>query len=106
MNQPKPPQMYRDFVTRFPKLAQAWDSIHEGGTQAGPLDEKTRRLVKLAIAIGAKQRGAVTSSVRKGLAEGITLEEMEQTAALAASTLGLPATVASWGWIKETADKA
>lgn len=99
---PKPPQTYKDFTARFPKLAQAWEQLHQGGDEAGPLDEKAQRLIKLAIAVGAKQRGAVTSSVRKGLAMGITLEEMEQVAALAASTLGMPATVAAWGLIRDS----
>ena len=101
---PKPPQTYKDFIARFPELSKAWEHIHDGGDKAGPLDEKTQRLVKLAIAVGAKQSGAVTSSVRKGLAMGITLEEMEQVAALAASTLGLPATVAAWSLIKDAAE--
>ncbi len=52
-----PPRKYRDFVGRFPKLAEAWDAIHEAGA-TGPLDEKTKRLVKLDIAIGAFKEGA------------------------------------------------
>ena len=71
---PKPPQFYKDFVGRFPDLGKAWELIHAGGKNAGPLDEKSCRLVKLGIAIGAKQVGAVHSSVRKGRAAGITTE--------------------------------
>ena len=103
--EPKAPKMYDDFIARFPELGEAWEAIHRGGA-AGPLDERTSRLIKLAVAIGAKQTGAVSSSVRKGLAAGIPLEELEQTAALAASTIGLPATVAAWGWIRGAAEKA
>jgi alkylhydroperoxidase/carboxymuconolactone decarboxylase family protein YurZ len=93
-------------VGRFPELGKAWEFIHSGGKNAGPLDEKSCRLVKLGIAIGAKQVGAVHSSVRKGLATGITTEEMEQVAALAASTLGMPATVAAFNWVREEIEKA
>ena len=102
---PEPPQSYKDFVDRFPELGKAWELIHSGGESAGPLDEKTCRLVKLAVAIGAKQVGAVHSSVRKGLAVGIKREEMEQAVALAASTLGMPATVAAYNWVREEAAK-
>ncbi|MDE3245009.1 MAG: carboxymuconolactone decarboxylase family protein [Acidobacteriota bacterium] len=98
---PKPPSAYSDFVARFPKLGQAWDLLAEGGKQ-GPLDERTARLVKLAIAIGAGKEGAVHASVRKALAIGITLEEMEQVVALSAGTLGLPTAVAAHTWVKET----
>ena len=100
-NLPKPPSAYSDFVTRFPKLGQAWDLLGEGG-KVGPMDERTARLVKLAIAIGAQKEGAVHASVRKALAIGIPLEEMEQVVALSAGTLGLPSAVAAHTWVKET----
>lgn len=97
---PKPPSAYSDFVARFPKLGEAWDLMAEGG-KAGPLDERTSRLLKLAIAIGAQKEGAIHASVRKALAIGISLEEMEQVVALSASTLGLPTAVAAHTWIKD-----
>lgn len=97
---PKPPQTYRDFIARFPKLGAAWDTLAEAG-QEGPLDAKTQRLLKLAIAIGAQKEGPVHASARKALALGITREEMEQVVALAAGTLGMPAAVAAWSWIRE-----
>ena len=98
---PKPPQTYRDFIARFPKLGEAWDTLSEAG-QEGPLDAKTQRLLKLAVAMGAQKEGPVHASVRKALAAGITREEMEQVVALAAGTLGMPSTVAVWSWIRET----
>ena len=105
MREPKPPQSYQDFIHRYPELGEAWDAIHRAGENAGPLDAKTQRLLKLAIGIGAKQRGAVGAAVRKGLAEGITVEEMEQVVALAAGAIGLPATVMAYGWVHDTAEK-
>jgi len=101
----KPPRAYQDFVKRFPKVGLAWDNLHDA-ERDGPLDEKTRRLVKLAVAVGAKQQGAVSSGVRKGLREGLTPAEMEQVAVCAASTIGLPAAVAAYGWILDAIAKA
>ena len=98
---PKPPQTYRDFITRFPRLGEAWDTLAEAG-QEGPLDAKTQRLLKLAVAIGAQKEGPVHASARKALAAGISREEMEQVVALAAGTIGMPSTVAAWSWIRET----
>lgn len=97
---PKPPRTYKDFIARFPKLNQAWDLIGQAGDD-GPLDEKTRRLIKLGIAVGAQREGAVHASVRKGLAQGVTKEEMEQVVALAAGTIGLPTAVAAFTWIRD-----
>jgi alkylhydroperoxidase/carboxymuconolactone decarboxylase family protein YurZ len=97
---PKPPKTYTQFIRRFPDLGKAWESINEAG-QSGPLDERTQRLVKLAVAIGAMREGAVHSSVRKALALGITAEELDQVVALAAGALSMPATVAVWTWVED-----
>ena len=98
---PKPPQTYRDFIARFPKLGEAWEALAEAG-QEGPLDAKTQRLLKLAIAIGAQKEGPVHASARKAASAGVTREEMEQVVALAAGTIGLPSAVAAWSWIRDT----
>jgi len=100
----EPPKKYRDFVARYPKLAEAWDSIHEAGA-TGPLDERTQRLVKLAVAIGGLREGAVHASARKALDMGIPVEELEQVVALAAGTLGMPATVAAFTWVRDVTHK-
>ncbi len=97
---PKPPKTHHEFVGAFPEVAQAWEAIGAAGKD-GPLDEKTCRLIKLALAMGSQQEGSVHASVRKGLAMGITREELEQVVALAAGTLGFPQTVASYTWIKD-----
>jgi 4-carboxymuconolactone decarboxylase len=97
---PKPPKTHHEFMEAFPELAKAWESIGSAG-KTGPLDERTCRLVKLALAMGAQQEGAVHASVRKGLAMGITRDELEQVVALAAGTLGFPQTVAAYTWIRD-----
>jgi 4-carboxymuconolactone decarboxylase len=101
---PKPPQTFLDFAARFPKLQEGWESIAEAGRE-GPLDEKTIRLVKLAVAIGAMREGAVHASVRKARALGIPHEAVEQVVALAAGTIGLPAAVAAWSWTRDSGAK-
>ena len=97
---PKPPKTYQQFVKRYPQLEKAWEQISEAGRE-GPLDEKTTRLVKLSIAIGALHEGSVHANVRKALAQGITKEEIEQVVALTAGTLGLPSTVAVFTWVRD-----
>lgn len=94
---PKPPQAYEDFTARFPSLAEAW-TLMRREAEAGPVDVRTLRLVKLGIAVGCRHEGAVRSAARRARAEGIPLGEVEQVIASAASTVGLPATVAAFGW--------
>jgi alkylhydroperoxidase/carboxymuconolactone decarboxylase family protein YurZ len=99
-NAPKPPKAYEEFVQRYPRIAEAWDTLAEAGKD-GPLDERTRRLVKLAIAVGAMRQGAVHSNVRKALAGGVPREAIEQVIALAAGTIGLPSAVAIYTWVQD-----
>jgi len=102
-NTPKPPSTYREFVTRFPHLGEAWEAVR-AEEEAGPADDTSRRLLKLAIAIGAMREGAVHSAVRKAVAAGATAGEIYQIVPMAATTLGFPSTVAVYTWIKETLD--
>jgi len=102
--QTDPPKKYRDFVARFPKFAVAWDALHEAGAE-GPLDAKTQRLVKLAVAIGSMREGAVHASVRKAVIDGITEAELEQVVALAAGTMGMPSTAAAFTWVRDVTRK-
>lgn len=97
----KPPKTYEDFVSRFPTLGKAWDLLRKESRQAGPLDERTLHLVKVAITVGAQREGALHSAVRRALAAGVSGEEIEQVIATAASTIGLPSTVAAWTWARD-----
>ncbi len=99
----EPPKTYQSFVQQYPELAEAWEAIAEAGKK-GPLDEKTTRLIKLAIAIGALREGAVHASVRKAKGLGISKEELDQVVALAVSTLGFPSTVAVYSWVQDVSN--
>jgi alkylhydroperoxidase/carboxymuconolactone decarboxylase family protein YurZ len=103
-SQNKPPRTFDEFSATFPKLREAWDLLGDAAKD-GPLDEKTQRLIKLGIAIGAMREGAVHSSVRKAQAAGASEAEMNQVVALASSVIGMPSAVAVWTWIRDEAKK-
>ena len=96
----KAPKVHDEFIQRYPALGEAWDNIREAES-SGPLDERTLRLLKVAIAVGSLKEGAVHSSVRKAMAAGISREELQQVVALVASTVGMPSTVAVYSWVME-----
>ena len=100
----KPPATYTAFMAKYPDLAKAWDSMTEAG-RVGPLGENEIRLIKLAISMGAMRQGAVHSGVRKALDKGISPAAIEQVCALAASTIGMPATVAVYSWMQDELQK-
>ena len=101
---PKPPKRYREFTARYPALAQAWELMNQAGAE-GPIDPRARRLVKLGVAMGAMREGAVRSGVRKAVAEGVTIQEIQQVIALAAGTIGLPSAVACWSWVASALER-
>jgi len=84
-----------------------WDSFTELGraaSEAGPLEGATRRLVKLALAIGTGSEGAVHSHARRALDEGITPQELEHVAVLAVPTIGFPKAIAALTWIRDVTE--
>lgn len=98
----KIPKRFTKFTEDFPEVAAAYEAMGSAAHAAGPLDQKTRALVKLAISTGARLEGAVHSHVRKALASGATPNELRHVALLALPTIGLPSTMAALGWVEET----
>ncbi|MWJ29013.1 carboxymuconolactone decarboxylase family protein [Halomonas sediminis] len=89
---------------QYPDVWDAYAALGKACADTGPLDERTRRLVKLALSVGAGSEGAVHSHVRRGLEEGESPEALKQVAILAIPTLGLPSGVAALTWIEDITD--
>ena len=100
----KLPSAAGDVAQAYPDIWKAYSDLGEACAKAGPLDQKTLRLVKLALAIGAASEGATHSHTRRAMAEGISSDELKQVAMLAVSTLGFPRAVASLTWIEDVTD--
>ena len=99
---PQLPRAFEKFCRENPAVATAYQALGEACAKAGPLDAKTRELVKLGMAIGGRLEGAVHSHARRALEAGATAEQVRHVVALAAPTLGLPTTVAAHTWVEET----
>jgi len=82
-------------------VGKAFDELGNRCHEAGPLDEKSRRLVKLALSIGAGLEGATHSAGRNAQKVGITQEEIDHVALLSISTLGLPSATRAFTWIHD-----
>jgi 4-carboxymuconolactone decarboxylase len=95
------PDVYLGFREDFPAVAEALDGLGEAVDGAGPLDERSARLVKLGLAVGALAEGAVKSNARKALAAGASADEVRQVGILAITTCGFPSAIAGIGWIDE-----
>lgn len=93
-------------ITQLKKLYPGvWNAFTELGDrchQAGPLSERDRRLVKLALSIGAGLEGATHSAVRNAHQAGLSDEEIDHVVVLAITTLGLPSATRAFTWIRDT----
>lgn len=95
------PSPYQHFQDQYPELWKAYDQLGAAVHQAGPLDEKTRALVKLAIAVGNRSEGATHSHTHKALEAGATAQEIRQVVFLAMPTIGFPNMMAALTWVDD-----
>jgi alkylhydroperoxidase/carboxymuconolactone decarboxylase family protein YurZ len=93
-----------NIARNYPAVWEAYSALGKATAEAGPLDERTCRLVKLALALGVGSEGAVHSHTRRALEQGITKKEVKHVALLAIATLGLSQAVAGMTWIEDITD--
>jgi AhpD family alkylhydroperoxidase len=95
------PEVLARFAQEYPEVWFAYNQLGKATAEAGPLDEKTQRLIKLAVAIGAQRQGAVHSHTRRALTAGLTPEELTHVGLLAISTIGWPGAFAAICWVRD-----
>lgn len=95
---PKRPEALR---RKYPRVWKGFTALAEACHEAGPLDERSRRLVKLGLAIGAGLEGATHSATRNALAAGVSPQELQHAALLGITTLGFPASMRAMSWVAD-----
>jgi len=95
------PSPYKRFVKNHPSLAKLYEDLGTACHEAGPLPEKTRRLIKLGIAIGENSEGAIKSHARQALELGVPAEEIRHAVVLSMTTIGFPGMIAASEWVEE-----
>jgi 4-carboxymuconolactone decarboxylase len=98
---PQPPPLFLKFGEHYPEVMAAYNAFGSAAHEAGPLDMKTRALIKLAIAAGARLEGAVHSHARRALREACTPEEIRHAILLTATTIGFPSMMAAMSWVDD-----
>lgn len=96
-----PPSGAGAFASTFPQLWERYASLGQACSEAGSLDARTRRLVKVALAIGAGSEGAVHSHARQALEDGLGADDLRHVAVLSITTLGFPVAMAGLSWIND-----
>ena len=99
-NVPKP---YAKFAAEFPEVLVKNEDlgtyIHD---KAGPLDEKTRWLIKLGISAASRHQTGVSTHVSKARAAGATEAEIRHALLLVIPTCGFPTFMEAYREYDET----
>lgn len=97
----KLPKAFETFRRRYRSVYRAYETLGGAAHEAGPLDQKTRELVKLGMAIGGRLEGAVRSHATRALEAGATPKEIEHVVLLGITTCGFPTAVAAYTWVED-----
>jgi alkylhydroperoxidase/carboxymuconolactone decarboxylase family protein YurZ len=95
------PASVRSLQKFHPDLWKSFQSLGEQCHKAGPLDERVRRIVKVAISAAAQSEGAVHSAVRNARAAGVSADEIRHAILLSLTTIGFPRTMAALSWAED-----
>ncbi len=76
-----------------PETSNAFKQLHAASLKAGVLDEKTKELIALAIAVSRLCDGCVVHHAKAARAAGVTLPELHEMLDVCTLMGGGPATV-------------
>ena len=82
------PQFLQKVIHRYPEVWGKYEELGQAVNGVEGLNEKSRHLVKLALAVGAEREGAIHSHTRRCLKAGWTPAEIYHVALLAVTTIG------------------
>ena len=95
------PEFLQKVVERYPGIWENYQNLDRAVSSAEGLDERSQRLVKLGIAIGAGRQGAVHSHTRKCRKAGLGSAELYHAALLAITSIGWSGAIAALSWIND-----
>lgn len=88
-----PPRSWTQLGERYPDVVAAYDALSDACRNAGPLDEPTAALIKLAVSVGSRSTRTVHAHAKKALRAGAAPGAVRHVAVIALPTVGLPATL-------------
>ena len=92
------PRVFQRFQSDFEQLWQAYEALGTTAAEAGPLDVKSRELIKLGMAAANRSESAVKSHTHRALQAGVTPDEIQHALLLGITTIGFPTTMAALTW--------
>lgn len=85
------PGTITDFEKSFPNVWKAYGWLRDSCDHEGPLDEKTRELIKIGIETALLRKGGLTAHVHRARRAGASKGEILQAILVATPLVGMPA---------------
>ncbi len=92
------PQHFKKLVKKYPKVWEAHQKLTEACAQTGPLNRKTREIIKVAISGASNQETAVERHAVMAMQAGVKKEEVYQAILQLTTIVGFPRTSAALKW--------
>ena len=102
---PKLPKQYMGIQKKYAAYMKAVENLGKAARAAGPLNEKTARLIQLAAAATSRSEGSVHSHARRALEAGAKPDEIRHAIILLTSTIGFPNVSAAMSWVNDILEK-
>ena len=85
------PETLSDFEKHFPEIWKAYGWLRDACDHEGPLDEKTRELVKIGMETAGGRKGGLAAHIHRARRAGAAKGEILQAILLATPLVGMPA---------------
>ncbi len=92
------PKTFKDFRKVHPDLGEAHQNLTQACAEAGPLDRRTRELIKIGISVASGLETATKRHALMAIEHGATEEEAYHAVLMAITTCGYPRAMAGWQW--------
>jgi 4-carboxymuconolactone decarboxylase len=95
-------EIFQKFKEDFPRIYAGHEELGiEIHDNSGPLPEKTRWLVKIAISAASRHLSALETHIAKGKEAGVTDDEIKHTLLLLMQTTGFPTLMEAYAVFKK-----
>jgi 4-carboxymuconolactone decarboxylase len=96
----KHPKAYQQFRIDHPEVYAAYEKLGETASNTGPLDAKTRELIKIGMAAASQAESSVQSHTHRALEAGATADEIEHAIVIGVNTISFSSMMAALTWAK------
>jgi AhpD family alkylhydroperoxidase len=95
------PKPYQQFGEEHGSVYAAYEALGQAAANAGPLEAKTRELIKLGMSAANGSESGVQSHTYRALEAGATADEIQHALILGINTLGFSTMMAALTWAKQ-----